>query len=206
MQPQESTAREAVRRHYEAHWGPPARTAWFSKGAHEIEVYKWDAARHPAGVNLYATIGASAYPMPDHPTTHRMEFYIGLSPAADEVASPLAALGLYPVFTGHGLDYDHTVPAEDPLWPGAEMSSMLISYPFEEVIPPLALPDGVHIQFLMVIPLYPSERTFKMRYGAEALWQEWAKTRVPFWDPMRPDSQLPTLKEDDPAATEAEPS
>src|SRR6185312_11809867 len=138
---------------------------------------QWDAARHPEGVNLYATVGASEYPMPGHHQNHRMEFYIGLRPAADGASGTLAALGLYSVITGDRLDHGHTVPAEAPLWAGTAMRDVLISYPAQEIVPPLALPDGVNVQFLMVIPLYPSERAFKIQYGAEALRQEWAKTQ-----------------------------
>ena len=91
---------DAVRDHYISLWGPPSWTATFRTHGPEAEVYKWDASNHPEGVNMYATIAASAYPVSSIPEMHRMEFYIGLLPAADDVASPLAALGLYSALHG----------------------------------------------------------------------------------------------------------
>jgi hypothetical protein len=62
----------------------------------EVEVYKWDATATAEGVVLYATIGASAYPMAGRDPEHRMEYFLGLLPPQDAVASPLAALSLRP--------------------------------------------------------------------------------------------------------------
>lgn len=52
------------------------------------------ADANPEGVALYATLGASARPMVGRDANLRVEIFLGLVPERDEVASPLAALGL----------------------------------------------------------------------------------------------------------------
>lgn len=176
---------DAVRDFYVARWGAPSRNARFEAGEATVEIFKWNAEANPEGVNLYATIGASAQPMADHDPTHRVEFHLGLLPAKDDIASPLASLALFPHTEGVALDHGHTVSADKPLWPGTDMRRFLIMRPLADIIPPLVLPDGVHVEFLQAIPIYESELAYKREHTADGLIQRWEKSLVPFWDPNR---------------------
>jgi len=176
---------DAVRDLYRAHWGEPSRQARFEVGEFDIEVYKWAADANPEGVALYATIGASARPMAGRDPSHRVEFFLGLVPERDDVASALAALGLYSAREGTELDHGHTVPADGPLWPGTPMQTFLVLHPLSDFLPPLELPDGLHVDFLQAVPLFDAERAFKAEHGAEALLARWERDGVPFWNPER---------------------
>jgi hypothetical protein len=175
----------AVRDLYRAHSGEPTRQALFEVGEFAIEIYKWAADANPEGVALYATLGASACPMAGRDPKHRVEFFLGLVPERDEVASALAALGLYSAREGVALDHGHTVPAEGPLWPGTKMRTFLVLRPLKDFFPPLELPDGLHVDFLQAVPLFDSERAFKSEHGTEALLNRWEQAGVPFWNPER---------------------
>lgn len=179
----------AVRDFYRAHWGEPSRLARFEIGEFEIEAHKWAADANPEGVALYATVGASARPMIGRDPNHRAEFFVGLVPERDDVVSALAALGLYSAREGVALDHGHTVPADEPLWPGTAMRSFLVLRPLSNFLPPLDLPDGLHVDFLQAVPLFDAERAFKSVHGVEALLDRWEKAGVPFWNPER----APTL-------------
>jgi len=179
------TVTEAVRDLYRAHWGEPSRRARFEVGEFSIEVYKWAADANPEGVALYATVGASEQPMAGHDPNHRVEFFVGLVPERDDVASALAALGLYSAREGVALDHGHTVPADGPLWPGTQMETFLVLRPLSDFLPALELSDGLHVDFLQAVPLFDAERAFKAEHGAEALLDRWEKAGVPFWNPER---------------------
>lgn len=86
---------EAVRDYYVTSWGEPSRTAPFQVREYEITVFKWERGRTGEDVDLYATLGACAWPVPGSEGGHRIEYIVGLRPGRDEIASPLAALGLY---------------------------------------------------------------------------------------------------------------
>jgi hypothetical protein len=150
-----------------------------------VDIFMWNAEANPEGVNLYATIGASARPMAGHDPNHRVEFFVGLLPAKDEIASPLAALALYPTREGVAVDHGHTVPGDGPLWPGTDMRRFMVLRALGDVIPPLELPDGMHVEFLQAIPIFESELAYKSGHSAEALLRRWEESRVRFWDPNR---------------------
>lgn len=175
----------AVEDLYEANWGRPSSRARFEVEGLSIEVLTWRPAENPEGVALYATVGASEKTLPGHDSTHRMEFFIGLLPGRDEVAGPLAALGLYSAREGVALDHGHTVPSDTPLWPGCRMSSLLVIRTRDDYLRALELPRGLHVEFLQAIPIYDSERSFKHRYGTDALLELWESAGVPFWNPER---------------------
>ena len=99
----------AVRDLYVARWGEPSRKAAFRVAGLEVEICKWDADATPEGVTLYATIGSSAQPMAGHDPKHRVEYFLGLLPPKDAVASPLAALALYSVREGVTVSHGVTV-------------------------------------------------------------------------------------------------
>jgi hypothetical protein len=179
------TMTEAVRDLYRAHWGEPTRTARFETGDLAIEVLKWDANASSEGVALYATAGASNWPVDGRRPAHRTEFFVGLLPARDEIASPLAALGLYSVREGVPLDHGHTVPSGRPIWPGSPMELFLVMRPRSDFLPPLELPDRLHVEFLQAIPISRSELEFKREFGADALVREWEDAEIAFWSSER---------------------
>ncbi|BDZ53055.1 suppressor of fused domain protein [Agromyces marinus] len=171
---------------YLARWGEPSRRADFDNGSRpQIAILKWDAASNGLGVVLYATLGASAEDMPQANPGHRVEYFVGLRPGRDDVGSPLAALGLFASSENELVDHGHTVASDRPLWPGANMSSFLVLRQTGEILPALELPGGVHVEFLQAIPIFESERRFKVAHGAEALMRRWEGAETPFWDPDR---------------------
>jgi hypothetical protein len=176
---------EAVRDLYIARWGEPSRTADFRVGEFTVSVYKWSSEATPEGVNLYATVGASAPSMAGRDPLHRVEFFIGLLPEMDAVASPLAALALYSARAGVAVDHGHTVPSDGALWPGTKMRRFLVMRPVSDIIQPLSLADGTHIEFLQALPMFDSEMAYKTEHSAEALLERWHRAKVPFWDPNR---------------------
>jgi Suppressor of fused protein (SUFU) len=176
---------DAIRDLYVVRWGRPSRNARFHVDGLDVEVFKWNAETNPEGVNLYPTIGASARPMAWRDPNHRLECFVGLLPAKDDIASRLAALALYSTREDVALDHGHTVPADGPLWSGAEMHRFLVLRPSGDIVAPLELPNGLHIDFLQAIPIYDTEATYKTEHGAEALLQRWERSQVPCWNPDR---------------------
>ena len=154
-------------------------------------MFKWNAEANPEGVCLYATVGASSWSAAGRNPGHRLEFFTGLLPDCDEIASPLAALALYEAREGETLDHGHTVPVGGPIWTGTEMQWFLVLRPRGDIIPSLELPDGSHVEFLQAIPIFDNELGFKARHGAEALLQHWEESATPFWNPGRAPAQLP---------------
>lgn len=67
-------------------------------------------------VNLYATAGASAHVSLGYTTDHRVEFYVVLRPAKDEVAKPHAMLAFEAMATKVEIDHGHSVTFSEPLW------------------------------------------------------------------------------------------
>jgi hypothetical protein len=176
---------EQVRDAYLARWGDPTRVARFEVQDLAVEVLKWAVGANPEGVNLYATVGASARPLPGADANHRIELFIGLLPARDEIASPLAALALYSERMQVRLGHGDTVPGDEPLWKGTEMRRFLVLRPVGDAFPPIDLPGDVHVEFLQAIPLFESEARFKAANSVEALMDRWKQSNMPFWDPKR---------------------
>ncbi len=63
------------------------------------------------------------------------------------------------------------------------MSTLLVWCQVGDLLPALTLPDGVHVEFLQAVPVFESERRFKVTHSAEALLQRWDQAETPFWDP-----------------------
>ncbi len=73
----------------------------------------------------------------------------------------------------------------EALLPGTDLRWFLVLRPVGDIIPPLELPDGMHVEFLQAIPIFESELAYKAAHGAEALLSLWEEEQVPFWDPGR---------------------
>lgn len=177
---------DAVAGAYAGLWGKPARTTRFEVEKYLVEVLKWDARPSSDGLAIYATLGASAYPLPDSPLSLRRELFIGLSRPCDKIAGSLAALSLYSVRVGVAVDHGHTVPSDGPLWPRSPMSSFVVLRPKGGFLPPLELAEGFRVEFLQAIPIYESERSYKKTYGMGALMECFTEARTALSDPDRP--------------------
>ncbi|HEU0013298.1 MAG TPA: suppressor of fused domain protein [Longimicrobium sp.] len=179
---------ERVRAHYERLWGPPARQAFFRKGPHAVHVFKWDRDAHPDEVYFYATAGASDHPLPGLDAAHRMEVYVGFTAAVDGVAETLADIALHPVLHGTALGHGHGIAYPAPLWPGTAMDTALLVLPpaDEEIVPRLDAGPEAHVEFLQVMPLFPSEAAYRRLHGTAGLLARWDEDRVPYWNPHRP--------------------
>jgi hypothetical protein len=178
---------DSVRYHYLACFGEASRTASFETAGFQVHIYKWNADINQEGVFLYATLGTSAYPVPGYESAHRLDLVAGLLPENDRIAWPLADLASKPVLRRMELGHGHTVTFPEPLWPGTEMRSFLILQPHmsNEIVPALELSDGLHVEFLQVVPIFPSELNFKAEHGVDSLMEHWEARQVPFWDPNR---------------------
>ncbi len=180
---------EAVADYYMRQWGRPTKITTLWHGDYRLDVGKWDASTHPWEVNVYATLGACAFPVPGYAANHRFEFLIGLLPEKDEVDQVLVNLGTYswvhqtPVGPGHTFTW-----TDKPLWPSTDMHSVAIHQLNDDLMPALEVGGDydVHVEFLDVTLLYPSELNFKQEHSLEALFEHWARHDVEFINPYRP--------------------
>jgi hypothetical protein len=179
----------AVRSHYAKIWGRPSKVRSFHYGSHELAVHKWDAETNPWEVNIYATVGASSFAHVGYPASHRFEFFIGLLPAEDAVEKILANVAFFSLREQIRLGPGHTITwTDEPLWPGTTMQSVLVHRTNDELVPVLVVEgdEPVHIEFLDMTLLYPSELAFKQQHSLEALFEHWYTHDVNYADPRRP--------------------
>jgi hypothetical protein len=138
-------------------------------------------------VTIYATVGASTLQQPGYSTDHRLEFYTGMLPEKDEIATVLADVAHFPIKEQAAIGHTHSITWLEPLWPGTRMSSVFLQRSDHDHIPMLVCPDdGVHVEFLDVTPIYPSELAFKKEHSLDALIEHWWRHNVKYWDPNRP--------------------
>lgn len=180
---------ELVRRHYQSVIGPPSAEERFSLDV-TVSVLTWRAGDNPHGLFIYATLGASAFPLPPD-LTHRIEMHVVLSRPVAEIGRRIAAAAMF--HEKEIVDSGHTITFDEPLWPGGNMRTLwLINQSrlgYEHLVPKLILPEAP-VEFLMAVPVFPSEVEFKREFGSERLWDEFARLRVPFQNPDRPAAQL----------------
>ncbi|GIH02702.1 hypothetical protein Rhe02_07690 [Rhizocola hellebori] len=170
-----------VYEYYERVWGPPSREAEFTISGIPIEIYKWDEKATDMGATLYATNGASARPAS---YTHRTEFFTGFTSEIDSIADSLALLAHYAVAVGP-IERGETVTFPDPLWEGSRMNTYFAIPPLETILAPLRIDEGLHIEFLHVVPIYPCELDLKKAHGAEWLLGEINDAGLSASDPFR---------------------
>lgn len=171
----------SIEQYYAGRLGEPARRAEFrSPDGATIEVLKWGEHQTGEGVAMYATVGASSVLGDDRSSC---EFFIGLTPEVDDIASALAEIALH----GNG---SKAVPALGdstklayPLWKGTQADCCLFT-DGKELLPPF-VSGGRHIEFIQLVPLFKSELAFKKQRGEHALWQEFERRGVPYWSSLR---------------------
>ncbi len=180
---------DAVREHYARLWGTPSRVTPFRYGQHELDVQKWSALSNPWEINVYATVGASSFPQVGYPVSHRFEFFIGLLPAEDAVEKILANIAFFSLREQTSIGHGHSIEWTDsPLWPGTSMNGILMHRTHDDLVSVLALEESehVHVEFLDITLLHPSELQFKRQHSMEALFEHWYKHDVEYVDPRRP--------------------
>ena len=173
--------RDAVLSHYIDLLGKPSDCETYTACNIDVSVYLWRIGANPFGVNLYATVGASKYPVTGHSKEHRNEFFLGIDSELDSMFHALALVGTHSYRNRTQLGHGHTVTFEQPLWEGSEMRTLLIARADDEIIPTLVVNTHVHIEFLQVIPIFRSELDFKVKHGVNELFDRWEEERVPFW-------------------------
>ncbi|MEU6401427.1 suppressor of fused domain protein [Streptomyces sp. NPDC046985] len=174
-----------VQSYYRENWGDPEREAEFQKDEYVIGVLKWRASASTQGVNIYATMGASDYSLPSFEVEHRQEFFVGLAPECDDIASPLARLGIYAQMAGKSLGAGHVYSAPQGLVEGTEFSGFVLLAPLDGVPAPVNLLDGRHVEFLMAIPAFRDELEYASEHGVNGLMEAMESSQVPFWNPAR---------------------
>ena len=178
--------------HYSAVLGPTTRRATFRIDSYEADVLKWAADANPLRIALYASLGASRERIGGPTAPHRVEFIIGFSPECDDAARSVAMVALDPAIHGSRLGPGQTVSYPDPLWKKTEMRTMLVLRPNFELVPRLDLADGTHVEFLQLVPLFPTEQEYKQRFGVDQLMKEFEAAHVEFWNPLRSAVELET--------------
>ncbi len=159
----------------------PQREAVFVAPAGDrIEIYKWDETQTGEDVAIYATLGAnSVLGAPDA----GCEFFIGLTPDADDIVEALAEVALHGNGTTRVPSRGDTITLAYPLWQSTEMRSFLFT-DGTEIIEPATFGEK-QITFLQLVPLFESELSFKEQHGESGLWKSFEKNLVPYWDSAR---------------------
>lgn len=177
--------REDVRRIYVSQLGEPARVATFHDETVAVDTLKWEPSQIPRlGVHLYVTLGASR--ISAGAEQHRVEFYLGLDHARDDVAPILAEFAAEPIVDDHLLEAGHSVTFPVPIWKGAQFRTLLVFHSGQPPIPDAALPDGSHLSLRGLVPLHQSELEEKKRVGFDEFWSRLAMMEAPVTDPIRP--------------------
>lgn len=175
----------SVKNHLIGLWREPTRIADFQTLDFSIEVFKWDANIHPEEVNFYTTVGMSNHRIFGFDPLHRIELFIGLTPSKDEIAERLAHFAYTSIRDNLQIGDNHSMTFSAPLWNNTKMDCLLLSIPNVEIVPTLLLEDGVHVSFLQMIPLFPSELEYKKANGVDDFWKSWQSREIPFWDSER---------------------
>lgn len=174
-----------VRSYYVAEWGAPDREAVFEKEDFTVQVLKWRSSEITQGVNFYATAGASNYPLPGRQDEHRREFFAALTPEFDNIASPLARLGIYAQLTGNEMSAGHTYRALQGLADGTAFAGFAILEPVDNYPAPVHLADGRHVEFLLAVPLHDNELDHAASKSVGDLLRRMEDVGAPLWNPYR---------------------
>lgn len=182
MDPTEGQEVGSAFRIYISKYGEPSRTAEFvSRAGPKILVYKWNEDQTDEGVTMYATDGASEV----LGTGERScEFFLGLTPAADDIVEALAEAAMEGNGSGQVPSSGDSITLAFDLWRGTKMRSFLFTDGSELI--PSHLETSKRIDFIQLVPLFASELDFKSAHGESALWEKFKANTVPYWDSTRP--------------------
>lgn len=170
---------------------PDARAAVTFLGTDRVEVLRFT----DGDVVRYATLGMSAQPMAD-PTAAladpvkgpRAELILSVRGGVadtDKVLRPLAVLAASPQVEGLIVAPGASLDVGEPLWPGAQFTSVLVAEP-GGLVEDLELDEPMEpVRFLPVLPMTPNEAAWKRVHGAQALQERWLNSGTDLRDPLR---------------------
>jgi hypothetical protein len=173
---------EDIRKHYLARWGEPDETfKCIGLAGVASEVLTWPIHRTgPLEVNLFATIGASAYATEGG---HSAEFTVGITDDCNGVAEGLSVLVGGVVHRQIRVEHGSTFSFQEPLWPGTGMTAF-VALRQKRQIEPLVLASR-HVQFFQAVPIFDYEVEIKQQKGVQALHDWWRANEVRVWQAHR---------------------
>ncbi|MGW5864376.1 suppressor of fused domain protein [Streptomyces sp. NPDC055239] len=170
---------------------PDARAAVTFLGTDRVEVLRFT----DGDVVRYATLGMAAQPMAD-PTAAladpvkgpRAELILSVRGGVadtDKVLRPLAVLAASPQVEGLIVAPGASLDVGEPLWPGAQFTSVLVAEP-GGLVEDLELDEPMEpVRFLPLLPMTPNEAAWKRVHGAQALQERWLNSGADLRDPLR---------------------
>ncbi|MER5255399.1 suppressor of fused domain protein [Streptomyces sp. NPDC002855] len=170
---------------------PDARAAVTFLGTDRVEVLRFT----DGDVVRYATLGMSSQPMAD-PTAPladpvkgpRAELILSVRGGVadtDKVLRPLAVLAASPQVEGLIVAPGASLDVGEPLWPGAQFTSVLVAEP-GGLVEDLELDEPMEpVRFLPLLPMTPNEGAWKRVHGAQALQERWLTSGTDLRDPLR---------------------
>lgn len=185
----------AVEAHLTAALGQPSgRASVTFLGTEPLDVLRFGPAPGPEGEPLvrYATLGMSRHPMhdpadlaPDPERGPRAELVLTVREPVDDVLRTLAVLAAAPAVEGLVVQAGASVDLQQPLWPGAAVSAVLVGEP-GGLVPDLPLPPPADpVRFFPVLPMTAHEAAWKRVHGAAALEERWLARGTDLRDPRR---------------------
>ncbi len=174
---------------------PDERASVTFLGTERIEVLRFADVEPGGDVVRYATLGMSAAPMADPAAVladpergPRAELLLSVRAgvaATDEVFRPLAVLAASPVVEGVVVAPGASLDTGEPLWPGAQFTSVLVGEGgglVEDLVPDEPLEP---VRFLPLLPMTANEAAWKRVHGASALEERWLAHGTDLRDPVR---------------------
>ena len=169
--------------------GPaPVRASVTFVGTPAVDVLRFgpDAAR----VVHYVTLGCSRHPMGDPEAMltdavrgPRAELVLAVRGGVDGVLRSMAILAATPTVEGLVLQEDSLVDLQEPLWPGAAFTAVVL---LPSAIPALELGAEMDaVVFLAAVPVTGTEAAWVRLRGAAALREAWAEAGIDVLDPGR---------------------
>lgn len=142
---------------------------------------------------VYATVGMSRLPMPGGEDYHdghghRAELLLHTRQPSHELADTLATLAHYPFARWIELGWTHTIAGTPGVGivKGSPLTDILLGVPpWPAEFATIHHRDGAQTRMLLVVPLYPHERAFKIAHGADALTNRFQRDAIDLWDLWR---------------------
>ncbi len=138
---------------------------------------------------VYGTLGNSSAAYAEMPFAHRVEFVFPVRESESDISLAERILGAacaVPRGTAGEVGGGHTIQLSEPLEGTGGKRRLLVSPSFaeSEEFQTLVLED-LHIDFLMLVPIFESEFAYLRRYGEAEFWQALAADDVDFTDIAR---------------------
>lgn len=159
--------------HFEKRWGEAERTYTFATPQIPPQMRPLricEFALRSDHLTMYSSIGMSRNPMPKSDALHRVEIFMGSFQENPLLPQVIAMLATYPFTAKTFVGVEHTVPFGSTIIPTSRMTAFVFCRPFYDPQDFWEIKLGTfHIQILWAIPIYESERQFKIRNGWDAL-------------------------------------